>query len=58
MYLKVIKMASTKKYNLIKIRKKKCEQCKNVYEMLTVKSRTKCPKCGSRKVHYVNGRTH
>ena len=51
-------MASTKKYNLIKIRKKKCEQCKNVYEMLAVKSRTKCPKCGSRKVHYVNGRTH
>jgi ribosomal protein S27AE len=48
-------MGLTKKYNITNIRKKKCDQCKNVYTMFNHQSRVKCPKCGSRKVHYIYG---
>jgi Zn finger protein HypA/HybF involved in hydrogenase expression len=47
-------MASTKKYNLVILRKKFCSQCKqsfNVYNGQVI-----CPYCGSHKIHYKNGR--
>jgi Zn finger protein HypA/HybF involved in hydrogenase expression len=47
-------MGLTKKYNITNIRKKKCDQCQNVYE-INNHSSVKCPKCGSRKVHYIHG---
>jgi Zn finger protein HypA/HybF involved in hydrogenase expression len=48
-------MGTSKRYNIINIRKKKCDQCQYVYEMFNHQSTVKCPKCGSRKVHYIHG---
>lgn len=52
---KGIKKHYPKKPRLINIRKKKCDQCQNVYEMNNRFYTRKCPKCNSRKVHYIYG---
>jgi Zn finger protein HypA/HybF involved in hydrogenase expression len=46
-------MGLTKKHNIINIRKKKCDQCKSIFN--TKIGCSVCPYCGSRKIHFIYG---
>ena len=45
-------MAAPKKYNLVILRKKICDNCNNQF---TVTKYRTCPLCGSHKIHYMIG---